>query len=65
MGYDNLANYFRNNFNLSFHHKYSLNELESMIPWEKYVYIDLLNSYVKQKEESERDQFMTMRSQKR
>ena len=29
------------------HHKYSLDELESLIPWEREVYINLLISYLK------------------
>ena len=28
------------------HHKYSLTEIENMIPWEKDVYITLLEQYI-------------------
>ena len=34
------------------HHKYSLTEIEAMIPWERDVYVSLLIKYIK--EESER-----------
>ena len=34
------------------HHKYSLEELENMLPWEREVYLGLLMNYIK--EESER-----------
>ena len=34
------------------HHKYSLTELENMIPWEREIYIGLLMQYLK--EEAER-----------
>ena len=29
------------------HHRYSLSELESMIPWEREVYVELLLKYIK------------------
>ena len=30
------------------HHKYSLTELENMLPWEREVYIGLLSEWVKE-----------------
>ena len=30
------------------HHKYSLTEIENMIPWEKDIYTNLLVEYVKE-----------------
>jgi hypothetical protein len=38
------------------HHKYSLSDLENMMPWERYVYIDLLQDYLKKKDQEARDQ---------
>jgi len=39
------------------HHKYSLSELEDMIPWEREVYVSLLVNYLKEeKERREREQ---------
>ena len=29
------------------HHKYSLSELENMIPWEREIYVNLLSNYIK------------------
>jgi hypothetical protein len=55
LGYDNLMNYFKTNFSLMQHHKYSLSEIENMVPWEKFIYIDLLKQYIKQEEEMQRD----------
>jgi hypothetical protein len=40
------------------HHKYSLTELENMIPWEREVYISMLAEYVereKQRMEAEKN----------
>jgi|TARA_B100001093_G_C26253932_1_gene769770 hypothetical protein len=33
------------------HHKYSLSELEDMIPWERNIYISLLVDYLKKEKE--------------
>jgi hypothetical protein len=30
------------------HHKYSLGEIEKMIPWERDVYVSLLVNYIKE-----------------
>lgn len=56
LGHDKLVNYFKTNFNLMQFHKYSLSDIENMIPWERYVYIDLLADHIKQTEERARDQ---------
>jgi len=36
------------------HHKYSLTEIENMIPWERDIYVQMLVDYIK--EENERKQ---------
>lgn len=33
------------------HHKYSLTEIENMIPWEKQIYLSLLETYIKEENE--------------
>ena len=33
------------------HHKYSLTELENMMPWEREIYIGLLQKYIKEENE--------------
>jgi hypothetical protein len=33
------------------HHKYSLSELENMIPWERDVYVSLLTQYIEEENE--------------
>lgn len=49
--YDTLKNYYETNFALMQHHKYSLTELESMIPWERNIYVTLLVNYLKEEKE--------------
>ena len=50
--YDNLANHFQTNFALMQHHKYSLNELNDMMPWERTIYVSLLIKHMKEVNEA-------------
>ena len=54
--YDNLMNHYKTNFALMQHHKYSLTELEGMIPWERFIYVDLLKEFLKEQEQKMKDQ---------
>jgi hypothetical protein len=56
LGYDSLMNHYKTNFALVQHHKYSLSEIENMIPWERMIYIDLLKEFLKEQEQKMRDQ---------
>jgi len=49
--YDNLRNYYRTNFALMQHHKYSLSELDGMIPWEREIYVTMLSQYIEEENE--------------
>ena len=48
MAHENLEPYYKVNFALMQHHKYSLTELENMIPWEREVYLSLLQQYIEE-----------------
>jgi len=48
MAHTDLASYYKTNFALIQHHKYSLTELEDMIPWEREIYITLLQNYIEE-----------------
>ena len=39
------------NFAMMQHHNYSLTELETMIPWERDVYVNLLLQHLKEEKE--------------
>jgi len=41
-----LENYYKINFALMQFHKYSLTEVENLIPWERDVYIGLLQQHL-------------------
>ena len=38
------------------HHKYSLTELDSMIPWERDIYVSLLVNYIAEENEKIKQQ---------
>ena len=39
------------NFNMMQHHKYSLSELDNMIPWERQIYVALLQEFIEKENE--------------
>jgi hypothetical protein len=41
-----LENYYKINFALMQFHKYSLTEVENLIPWERDIYIGLLQQHL-------------------
>jgi flagellar basal body-associated protein FliL len=51
MGHESLLNYYKTNFALMQHHKYSIAELEEMIPFERDIYIMLLSQHIQQENE--------------
>ena len=45
-----LEAYFRLNFALIQYHKYSLTEIENMMPWERDIYVGLLKQHLEEEE---------------
>jgi hypothetical protein len=45
-----LENYFKLNFALIQYHKYSLTEIENLMPWERDIYVALLNQHLEEEE---------------
>ena len=37
------------------HHKYSLTELENMIPWEREIYVDMLVEHLKEEKKRQEE----------
>tara|TARA_B100001113_G_scaffold349234_1_gene344317 strand:- start:1908 stop:2081 length:174 start_codon:yes stop_codon:yes gene_type:complete len=46
MLHEDLVSYYKINFALMQHHKYSLSDIENMIPWEREIYISLLKQHI-------------------
>ncbi len=49
--HETLENILRTNFELMQHHHFRLDELDNMQPWEREIYIILLNQYIQEKEQ--------------
>ena len=51
MAHTDLESYYKTNFALVQHHKYSLAEIEDLIPWEREIYIILLKNWIEEEEQ--------------
>ena len=52
LSHNTLVNYYKSVFALAQHHKYSISEIESMMPYKRDLYIDMLIDFI---EEQKRD----------
>ena len=43
-----LESYYKLNFSLIQYHKYSLTEIEKVIPWESDIYVELLRAHLEE-----------------
>ena len=62
MGHDRLQNHYKTQFGLVQHHKWSLDTLETMLPWERYIYVDLLQQFLKDEEQKAKDRENELRN---
>lgn len=46
--HETLANHYKTNFALMQHHKYSLTELDNMVPYERDIYVTLLLQHLEE-----------------
>jgi hypothetical protein len=51
LSHTSLSVYYQTLFSMVQHHKYSLTELESLIPYELDIYVDMLATFLKQLED--------------
>lgn len=65
LAHESLINYYKTNFALVQHHKYSLTELEEMIPFERDIYVTLLAQHIKEENDRIREQEARMKSKRR
>ena len=56
LSHETLENYFKPNFLMMQHFNYSLSDLEGMLPWEREVYLMLLNDHLEEKAREEQRQ---------
>ena len=63
MGHDKLDNYYKTNFALMQHHKWSISEIEQMMPWEKTIYVSLLQQFLQEEEEKAKERELERKNQ--
>tara|TARA_Y100000996_G_C22297749_1_gene550805 strand:- start:16 stop:189 length:174 start_codon:yes stop_codon:yes gene_type:complete len=51
MAHMDMESYYKLNFALMQYHKYSLTDIENMMPWERDIYTILLEQHIKDEEE--------------
>ncbi len=51
MSHNTLENYYSTIFSMVQHHKYSITELENLMPFERDLYAEMLVNYLKEVEE--------------
>ena len=56
MSHMDLEAYFKINFSLMQYHKYSLTEIENMIPWERDIYVELLKQHLEEEREKQKQE---------
>ena len=61
LGRDSLEDYFKTNFGLMQYHKYSLTEIENMLPWEREIYLTLLVEHIREENERMRERIAERR----
>lgn len=54
MSHDNLFNHYKTNFELMQTHHYQLSDLDNMIPYERDIYVQLLNAKIREKNQQNR-----------
>lgn len=54
LSHNTVANYYNLNFGLAQHHKYDIDTLENMIPFEHEIYSTLLINYLEEEKERQK-----------
>jgi hypothetical protein len=51
LSHNTLARYYSLIFSLAQHHKYSITEIENLIPYERDLYVDMLMEFLEQQKQ--------------
>ena len=54
--HNSLMNYYQTTFALIHHHKWQIEYIDNMMPWEKEIYVMMLMDFLKAEEERMKDQ---------
>ena len=61
LSHDTLANHYQTNFAMIQHHNWSLTELDNMFPFERQLYVILLQQWIKEENERIRQENSKMK----
>ena len=56
MSHNTLQNYYNSIFSMAQHHKYSIGEIECLMPFERDIYMDMLLEHLRNLEEAKKSQ---------
>lgn len=56
LSHSGLSKYYSTVFSLAQHHKYSISEIENLIPFERDIYVQMLVDYLKEVEDAKNKQ---------
>ncbi len=48
LSHNNLMAYYKNIFSLAQHYKYSISDIENLLPYERDLYLDMLIDFIEQ-----------------
>lgn len=51
-----LMSYYKLNFSLAQFHKWSIEEIENLIPFEREIYVIMLNQHIEEEEQKQKNQ---------
>jgi hypothetical protein len=51
LSHQSLANYYKMNFSLMQYHKWSITEIENLIPFEMEIYVSMLINYLEEEKQ--------------
>ena len=53
LGYSDLASFYKMNFALAQHHKWDVQSIEQLIPFERDVYVDMLIEFLEKEKDND------------
>ena len=65
LSHNTLANYYSTVFALVQHHKYSISEIENLIPYERDIYVSMLQEHLKKEKERQEQRAAQQRASMR
>jgi hypothetical protein len=63
LSHNSLANYYSLVFSLAQHHKYSITEIENLMPFERDIYVAMLMDFLEKEKQRNEERAATMRRQ--